>query len=120
MGAIPQKKWRRLLIGWASLILGFSGHSHAQFDLPCSVRDVPGYLAAVRALQKDYAGKMNIYCGVEQDFCAPVADCADYDYLIGCVHYLHCPDNDSYYPVDSSAEELAAALRKCLPGSLIG
>lgn len=95
---------------------GFSGHSHAQFDLPCSVRDVPGYLAAVHALQKDYAGKMNIYCGVEQDFCAPVADRADYDYLIGCVHYFHCPDNDSYYPVDSSAEELAACIKEMFAG----
>ncbi len=96
--------------------LGFSGHSHAEFDLPCSVRDVSGYLAAVHSLQEEYAGRMNIYCGVEQDFCAPVDDRSAYDYLIGAVHYFHSSADDIYYPVDSSAEELAACISEMFGG----
>lgn len=95
---------------------GFSGHSHAEFDLPCSVRDVAGYLAAIRGLQKEWAGKMRIYCGVEQDFLAPVPDRSEYDYLIGGVHYFLAEDG-TYYAIDGTEAENSACIRRVFGGS---
>ena len=90
---------------------GFSGHSFAAFDLPCSVRDEEGYIAEVRRLEADYAGKMRIYCGVEQDFYAPVADRSRYDYLIGSVHYIR-DDNGFHHSVDASYEENVTCIKE--------
>jgi histidinol-phosphatase (PHP family) len=89
---------------------GFSGHSNVAFDQPCSVRDMAGYIADIRSLQQSYAGRMRIYCGVEQDYCGPVADRSLYDYLIGAVHYLPNESDGSYFAVDGQPESLAEGI----------
>ena len=83
---------------------GFSGHSHADFDLPCSVRDVAGYIKEINRLKQVYKGKMRIYCGVEQDYLAPVTDPESYDYILGAVHYFHQPGGP-YYAIDGTEQE---------------
>jgi len=97
---------------------GFSGHSHADFDLPCSVRDVEGYIEEIRRLQQEYAGKLNIYCGTEQDFHAPVPDRSRYDYLIGGVHYFK--DGDIYYAVDGTEQENRQCIAELFHGDGYG
>ena len=85
--------------------LGFSGHSYTPFDTSycMSLAGTDEYRRRVCALKERYAGRMQIYLGVEQDFYAP-APADAYDYVIGSVHYL-CRDGQ-YLAVDHSREWL--------------
>lgn len=75
-----------LLAGYTDL--GFSGHSPAPFDPNCpGISDEDGYITDVRNMAQQYAGRLNIVCGVEQDAFAPVQR-EKYDYIISSVHYL--------------------------------
>ena len=91
--------------------LGFSDHGYAPYDTDNCMRreDIPRYRDACWELRAAYAGRMQIYCGIEQDlFSQEPTD--GYDYVIGSVHYLHL--NGEYLPVDWKREHLdrAAAL----------
>ena len=68
---------------------GFSGHSFAPYDADCcmSFEGSLNYRREISALKDKYQGRINIYCGVEQDIYAPLPD-EPYDYTIGSVHYL--------------------------------
>ena len=58
---------------------GFSGHGHTPFDLSYSLKDEAGYIREIRALQKEYAGRIRLYCGLEQDYFAPTQRREAYD-----------------------------------------
>ena len=49
--------------------LGFSGHGYTDFDESyCMSREnIQNYLRDVAAVKAEYAGKMEVYAGVEQD-----------------------------------------------------
>ncbi len=69
--------------------IGFSSHSPAPFDPGCpGITDEAAYRAAVAAVKAEFAGRLGVLCGVEQDFYAPVHRREDYDYVVGSVHYL--------------------------------
>lgn len=95
---------------------GFSGHSYTVFDLPCSVRDEAAYLKTIHDLHKRYAGRMRIYCGMEQDYWAPVTDRSAYAYLIGAVHYLLDLESGQYYAVDGGVEEFIFCVKESFGG----
>lgn len=91
--------------------LGFSSHSPSPFDPTCSgVLDQPGYRAEIAALRREYRGKLGILCGIEQDYYTPV-NRADYDYIIGSVHYIALPRgvlfaaDDNYNTIDISVRD---------------
>ena len=79
--------------------LGFSGHSHTGFDerycmSPAGTRD---YIRRVRQLQAEYAPRLRILLGIEQDYYSErLAE--GYDFVIGSVHYLY--RHGEYLPVD--------------------
>ncbi len=91
--------------------LGFSCHGYTPFEVEYSLKDSCGdaYRAEIKRLKLLYANQINISCGVEQDFYAPVIR-SDYDYLIGSVHYLKDPRRDVYYGVDADQATLAACI----------
>ena len=69
--------------------LGFSMHSY----LTCSAsrvtpEEIARYRKEITHLKEQYAGKLEIYLGMEYDI---YSDCSwqDYDYTIASVHYLH-------------------------------
>ncbi len=69
--------------------IGFSGHSCTAFAMdycmtPQGTRD---YLREISALKQEYAGRIDIFCGIEFDIFGQ-ADLAAFDYAIGSVHYL--------------------------------
>ena len=69
--------------------LGFSGHSHTGFDerycmSPSGTRE---YIRQVRQLQAEYAPRLRILLGIEQDYYSE-QPAEGYDFVIGSVHYL--------------------------------
>ena len=98
--------------------LGFTDHGYAPYDLDCCIPEgkVLAYQASVRALKAQYAGRMEILCGVEQDFYSP-ASTEGFDYVIGSVHYLLL--GDEYVPVDYKDHFLLLAARRYFDGDCL-
>ncbi len=100
--------------------LGFSCHGYTPFETEYSLKDSCGeaYRAEIKRLKKLYAGRINISCGVEQDFYAPVVR-RDYDYLIGSVHYLQDTNRSVYYGVDADQQTLSACIDQMFGGDAL-
>ena len=97
--------------------IGFSDHSYTWFDESyCIPKErLEEYRQTVAGLKAKYAGKIRIYCGIEQDFYSEEpAGC--YDYRIGSVHYLKL--GGEYIPVDETPEILLDAAKKYFAGDL--
>ena len=85
--------------------LGFSGHS----PLPgqdWTLRDPQAYRAEVARVKKAYAGKINVFCGIEWDGDSPADQRENYDYVIGSVHRLYGPKTGKSYEADHKLEFL--------------
>ncbi|MBR2454070.1 MAG: histidinol-phosphatase HisJ family protein [Clostridia bacterium] len=84
--------------------LGFSEHGITDFDARFSLSNQSAleYAAEVAALKAEYAGKMEIFCGVEQDYYS-FAPNFKTDYIIGSVHYAK--KGDVYYIFDTANVE---------------
>lgn len=89
--------------------LGFSGHSYTPFDEePCmSPQNTQLYVQEIRRLKEKYRSKITILCGTECDYYSQI-NTADYDYLIGSVHYIEF--NGNFLHVDQSPELLRQAI----------
>ena len=87
------------------LSLGFSGHAPLPYenDWAMKEKDLPNYLKTVRDLKQQYAGRMEIYLGIELDADSRI-DLSPYDYVLGSLHTLH-KDGRSY-PVDAGKDLL--------------
>ncbi|MBQ0083649.1 MAG: histidinol-phosphatase [Clostridiales bacterium] len=83
--------------------IGFSEHSYTFFDTEPCIKDFEGYYAEISALEKEYAGKIKVLCGLEQDYFSPAPD-SRLDYIIGSVHYVF--KDGLYIPVDAGADRL--------------
>ncbi len=95
--------------------LGFSGHSYTFFDETwCMSRSgTEAYRREIAALREQYAGRMEILCGIEQDLCS-AEPTEGYDYVIGSVHYVKA--GEDYLPVDESPELIRAGAEKHFGG----
>lgn len=95
--------------------VGFSGHAFTSFDQNCcmSREKTAAYRAEIAALRAEYAGKIRILCGLEQDLYSD--DCPlGYDFIIGSVHYLSV--GGEYLPIDESADILRAGVARLYDG----
>lgn len=75
--------------------LGFSGHSPLPFENTFSITDYDGYCREVRALQAEYADRIQISLGLEIDYVpgmcedfTPLIEQGGLDYVIGSVHLI--------------------------------
>lgn len=100
----PEEMVRAALSQGLSCI-GFSGHGYAPYDLDCcmSQKGAVAYRTEIAALQKRYAGRIHILCGVEQDYWSD-EDSSAYDYVIGSVHYLE--KSKEFFSIDDTPENL--------------
>lgn len=85
--------------------LGFSDHVYTPHDLRYCMQDTAGYVAEIKRLQKKYAGKIQIYLGVEEDV-SSLANREDFEYIIGSYHYTYF--GEKFYPLDSNYEYYSA------------
>ena len=81
--------------------IGFSGQSYAPYDEAYCMSPVQTetYKEEICRLREEYAGRIRIYMGIEQDLYS-TSPTAGYDYVIGSVHYLY--RNGVYLPIDAS------------------
>ena len=98
--------------------IGFSGHAPLPFPNVWSMKEesVAPYRAAVLALREEYAGRLEVYLGLEQDILSP-ALAETYDYRIGSVHCLRTAEG--VISLDASREEFADAVRRCYGGDTL-
>ena len=95
--------------------IGFSDHSYTFFDENyCVPRDrIVEYRDTVRRLKEKYKDRIDVFCGIEQDLFSREST-AEYDYVIGSVHYLQV--GERYIPVDESSETLRWAVETYFSG----
>lgn len=95
--------------------LGFSGHGYTPFSsVWCMSQDTTRkYREHITRLKKEYEGRIKIYLGLECDIYTSM-DPAQYDYLIGSVHYL--PINDNCVSFDSNAETVRKVIDQWFDG----
>lgn len=94
--------------------LGFSDHSHV-ISQSYSMKEggAPDYRAEIRALQEKYRGRIEILCGIEQDYFSEEPT-EGYDYLIGSVHEVHPQGVDC--KIDSGLDLQEKAIAECYGG----
>ena len=86
---------------------GLSGHGYTPYDesycmLP---EDEAAYEGEIRALAEEYAGRMEVLCGVEQD-CLAGKPARDWDYVVGSVHYIDCSEQGGGIVVIDESREI--------------
>lgn len=84
--------------------LGFSDHSFTDFDDCFCMKEgvFDSYVASVHKLKARYAGKIDLFCGMEWDYYSENIPTEKLDYTIGSVHYVK--RGGIYYGVDHSAQ----------------
>lgn len=85
--------------------LGFSGHCYTPFDKDycMSPEKTQAYRREILCLKEKYQDKIEILCGIEQDFYSD-SSTEGYDYVIGSVHYVKV--KDGFLSVDDTREKL--------------
>lgn len=98
-GALSPREMVEAAIAKGCDAFGFSGHSYTFFDESyCMSREgTEKYKAEITALKSEYAGRIEIFCGIEQDMCS-TEPTDGYDYIIGSAHYIK--KGDEYLSVD--------------------
>ena len=109
-GTISPKEMADAAIAIGFSDLGFSSHSPIPLDREYPwMTDEAGYIKEISELKKEYAGRLNILCGVEHDYFSQI-NRDDYDYTIGSVHYLALT-SDINITVDDPDWQKPAAIR---------
>lgn len=94
--------------------LGFSGHSPLAGECwVMEAEDVPRYRREILDLREQYAGKLEIFLGLEQDSLSPRPE-ESWDYLIGSVHMLE--REGERLSVDESAETFQRGVEQWFGG----
>ena len=95
--------------------LGMVGHAQMEFD--CDYAMTPEaeqkFLKEMSALKRQYAGQMDLFCGIEMDYYSLPTE-LPYDYRIGSVHYIK--SEGQVISVDSDPDELVEDVRRYCGG----
>ena len=98
--------------------IGFSDHCYTPHDtsycMPASRLD--DYIAECRVLRDEYRGRLDILCGLAQEYFGGRAD-SRHDYVIGSVHYL--PAGDVPLAIDEGADELTSLTERYYGGDIL-
>ena len=103
--------------------LGFSAHAPVNFptDWTISPARVGDFYSEIHRLKREYAGRLDIYCGLEADFFPDImpeiqALYSDYkwDYIIGSIHFIGIFPNGRRWCMDSTHEEFLEGWREIM------
>lgn len=99
-------------------ILGFSGHCYTFFDEEyCMTKEnTLKYRADIASLKEKYEGKIQLFCGIEQDMYSAEST-AHYDYAIGSAHYVK--KGSRYLAVDNSAHQFMEQINELYGGDCL-
>jgi len=107
--------------------LGFSSHAPVPFENPTNMKkeDLPKYLKTITGLKSEYAGRLEIYLGLEIDHVhehpqpqKELATLPELDYTIGSFHCMWSPKNSLYREIDSTPEIFRAILEEDFGGNI--
>ena len=101
-----------LSLGFESL--GFSGHQFSEPDKDYAMgpEAEENYKKDILELREEYRDKINIYLGIERDYCSEVTP--GFDYVIGSCH--HIEKDGEWICVDYSPEYTENAVREYFGG----
>lgn len=90
--------------------LGFSSHAPQTFDPPYYIpkEKENEYIAEVKRLRDEYAGRMRIWLGCERDLYS-CAEPPKYEYFIASLHYM--PTERGFVEVDGDGDKLRGVIR---------
>ncbi len=95
--------------------LGFSEHAPLEFPNSFALQeeDVAEYVDAITALKREYAGRVELFCGLEMDYIpgitkdfSTVKQQYGLDFLIGSVHLVSSEDRDQLWFIDGALSEI--------------
>ena len=89
--------------------IGFSGHvyMHYEKDYSMSYAAQEQYKQEVARLKEAYRDHIEVYCGLEYDFCSDASQ-EGFDYLIGSIHGLKIEGQD--IEVDHTAQRVRSVI----------
>ncbi len=95
--------------------IGFSGHSYMPFapDHSMSQQGTADYRNRIFALKEQYRGKIDVFCGLEEELYSP-EDNRAYDYRIGSTHYFYI--DGKYVGFDRSASIVQGVINEYFGG----
>lgn len=93
--------------------IGFSGHSWMYFSpkYAMSPEKTVQYRSEVKRLREQYAGKIDVFLGLEMEIFSTDVDLSGYDYLIGSSHYFNF--DGRMVGFDRSAEAVRQVIDDC-------
>jgi len=103
--------------------LGFSAHAPVNFPTSWTMKPekVGDFAKEIHRLKREYASRLDIYCGLEADFfpdIQPVVQAlySDYawDYIIGSIHFIGVFPNGKRWCMDSTHEEFVEGWREIM------
>lgn len=97
--------------------LGFSDHSYTFYDESyCMKKEkYEEYIKTASFLKEKYKGKIEIFCGIEQDLYS-AEPTTGFDYSIGSVHYLKV--GKDYFAIDDGIDVIKNATEKYFGGDI--
>lgn len=109
-GACTLEEMARAAVHAGLSALGFSGHAPAPYDHAAMAADgAERYLAEIARLKEQFAGRIELYAGMENDALCPF-DRTRLDYCIGSVHYIR-DDRGDIHCIESTPELFAQAVK---------
>ncbi len=95
--------------------IGLVCHSYTYFDESYCIKcdKVSEFVGEVRAVAQKYQDKIEVFCGVEQDYYSN-APTDDFDYVIGSVHYVRV--GDKFLDVDNTKEQFVVQVMEHFGG----
>jgi histidinol-phosphatase (PHP family) len=109
--------------------IGFSAHAPLakktglKADWHLKDEDLDRYIDTVNGARRRWAGKLQVYLGLEIDYIKGLTGPADrdfkaldLDYCIGSVHYIFPPKGGEPFTVDNDAEEFKRDMDRHFPG----
>ncbi len=103
-GADPAEEMVRAALDRGLTMLGFSDHSHVDWDAcGMSLENTEAFRREAERLKRVWGDRITLLCGLERDYYSD--DRLDYDYVIGSVHWVEMPDGH-HMSVDWTSEKL--------------